>query len=76
MFSWCTQHGIGVPSVIVILHEILKLLHYAEAQDVKFFRIGTSGGLGINKQFIVSSVFVYKLVWSDISDYVELWAFV
>ena len=32
---------------MVILHEILKLLHYAEAQDVKFFRIGTSGGLGI-----------------------------
>ena len=28
------------------MHEILKLLHYAEAQDVKFFRIGTSGGLG------------------------------
>jgi len=32
---------------MVILHEILKLLHYAEAQGVKFFRIGTSGGLGI-----------------------------
>ena len=32
---------------MVILHEILKLLHYSGAQDVKFFRIGTSGGLGI-----------------------------
>ena len=32
--------------MMVILHEVLKLLHYAGAQDVKFFRIGTSGGLG------------------------------
>ena len=46
VYFWSTQHGIGTPSLIVILHEILKLLHYAEAQDVKFFRIGTSGGLG------------------------------
>ena len=41
---------------MVILHEILKLLHYAEAQDVKFFRIGTSGGLGINKINLVRIV--------------------
>lgn len=47
MYSWSTQHGIGTPSLMVILHEILKLLHYAGAQDVKFFRMGTSGGLGI-----------------------------
>ena len=32
---------------MVIMHETLKLLHYAEAQDVRFFRIGTSGGLGM-----------------------------
>ena len=39
---------------MVILHEVLKLLHYAEAQDVKFFRIGTSGGLGEN--FVAAAV--------------------
>ena len=33
---------------MVILHEIMKLLHYADAKDVKFFRIGTSGGLGMH----------------------------
>ncbi len=38
---------------MVILHETLKLLHYAEAEDVKFFRIGTSGGLGIYKQLLL-----------------------
>lgn len=47
------NHGIGVPSLMVILHEILKLLHYAEAQDVKFFRIGTSGGLGLEPGTVV-----------------------
>ena len=40
------QHGIGTPSLVVIMHEVFKLLHYAEAEEVKFFRIGTSGGLG------------------------------
>lgn len=40
------NHGIGTPSLVVIMHEVFKLLHYAEAKDVKFFRIGTSGGLG------------------------------
>ena len=37
----------GVPSVTILLHEILKLLHYAEAVDPVIFRIGTCGGLGI-----------------------------
>ena len=40
------QHGIGVPSLSVMLNELLKLLHYAECEDVLFIRIGTSGGLG------------------------------
>ncbi|XP_068750651.1 uridine phosphorylase 1-like isoform X2 [Montipora capricornis] len=47
------NHGIGVPSLMVILHEVLKLLHYAGAQDVKFFRIGTSGGLGLKPGTVV-----------------------
>lgn len=41
------NHGVGVPSLMVILHEILKLLHHARAVGVHFFRIGTSGGLGL-----------------------------
>lgn len=47
MVFWSTKHGIGVPSLMVIMHETLKLLHYAEVQDIRFFRIGTSGGLGM-----------------------------
>ena len=29
------------------MHELLKLLHYAEATNVKFLRMGTCGGLGV-----------------------------
>ncbi|GIY66619.1 uridine phosphorylase 2 [Caerostris darwini] len=43
----CVSHGIGSPSISVVLHEIMKLLHHAEAEDPVFLRIGTSGGLGI-----------------------------
>lgn len=38
---------------MVILHETLKLLHYAGATDVSFYRIGTSGGLGLEPGTVV-----------------------
>ena len=37
------SHGMGQPSASILMHEITKLLHYAEAQDVEYFRMGTSG---------------------------------
>lgn len=37
----------GVPSVTILLHEIIKLLHYANAKDPIIIRIGTCGGLGM-----------------------------
>ena len=40
------NHGIGCPSLSILLHELLKLLLYAECKDVEFFRIGTCGGIG------------------------------
>ena len=36
----------GVPSITILLHEIIKLLQYAEAQDPIIIRIGTCGGIG------------------------------
>ena len=36
----------GVPSITILLHEIIKLLQYAEAKDPIIIRIGTCGGLG------------------------------
>lgn len=40
-------HGMGSPSLSILLHELLKLVKYAQCKDVVFLRIGTSGGLGI-----------------------------
>mmetsp|Transcript_9678 Transcript_9678/g.13573 ORF Transcript_9678/g.13573 Transcript_9678/m.13573 type:complete len:351 (-) Transcript_9678:27-1079(-) len=41
------NHGMGMPSMSILLHEITKLLFHAQATDVTFIRIGTSGGLGL-----------------------------
>lgn len=37
----------GVPSIGILLHEVIKLLAHAKAKDPIFFRIGTCGGLGV-----------------------------
>lgn len=41
------SHGIGMPSMLILLHEMAKLLHYAGVQDVTYIRIGTCGGIGL-----------------------------
>jgi len=41
------SHGIGMPSMLILLHEMAKLLHYAGAEDAAYIRIGTSGGIGL-----------------------------
>ncbi|XP_023569394.1 uridine phosphorylase 2 isoform X1 [Octodon degus] len=41
------SHGMGVPSISIMLHELIKLLHHARCCDVTIIRIGTSGGIGI-----------------------------
>lgn len=40
------NHGMGCPSLSILLNELIKLIHYAECKDVTFFRIGTCGGVG------------------------------
>ena len=40
------QHGMGVPSITILLHEIIKLLKYSGAVDPIILRLGTSGGIG------------------------------
>ena len=43
------SHGIGMPSMLILLHELAKLLHYAGMEDVTFLRIGTCGGVGLER---------------------------
>ncbi|KAH8406974.1 hypothetical protein KR222_002130, partial [Zaprionus bogoriensis] len=49
----CVSHGIGGPSISIVLHEVIKIMHYAKCQDPVFFRIGTSGGIGIEPGTVV-----------------------
>eukprot|EP00730_Choanoeca_flexa_P013314 TRINITY_DN5185_c0_g2_i1.p1 TRINITY_DN5185_c0_g2~~TRINITY_DN5185_c0_g2_i1.p1 ORF type:complete len:303 (+),score=37.75 TRINITY_DN5185_c0_g2_i1:30-911(+) len=43
----CVNHGMGCPSVSIMLHEVTKLLAHAgiAPSDLTYFRVGTSGGL-------------------------------
>ena len=36
----CASHGIGQPSMSVVLHELVKLARYARMQDPVFIRLG------------------------------------
>lgn len=36
----------GIPSISIMLHELIKLLYHARCTDVTVVRIGTSGGIG------------------------------
>lgn len=47
------SHGMGIPSLSIVFHEVLKMLHHANCMDVKFFRLGTSGGLGLEPGTVV-----------------------
>ncbi|TKR78012.1 hypothetical protein L596_018888 [Steinernema carpocapsae] len=49
------NHGMGTPSLSIMLVEVIKLLHYAGASQVSFIRIGTSGGIGVAPGTVVVS---------------------
>ncbi|XP_058985603.1 uridine phosphorylase 1-like [Musca domestica] len=43
----CVSHGMGTPSICILMHEMIKLMHHAKCQDPIFIRIGTCGGIGV-----------------------------
>lgn len=47
-----------MPSISVLLHEVIKLLFYARCRHVKLIRIGTCGGLGLVPGTVVVSEMV------------------
>ncbi|XP_055494086.1 uridine phosphorylase 2 [Leucoraja erinacea] len=47
------NHGMGVPSISIMLHELIKLLHHAKCRDVTIIRLGTSGGIGLDPGTVV-----------------------
>lgn len=49
------SHGMGVPSLSILMHEVVKLLWHAGVFDATFFRIGTCGGIGLDPGSVVVS---------------------
>ncbi len=47
------NHGMGQPSLEIMLNEITKMLQYAGCEDVTYLRIGTSGGVGVEGGTVV-----------------------
>ncbi|XP_062847857.1 uridine phosphorylase 1 [Trichomycterus rosablanca] len=47
------SHGMGIPSISIMLHELIKLLYHARCTDVTVIRIGTSGGIGLQPGTVV-----------------------
>lgn len=49
------SHGMGTPSMSILLHELIKLMYYAKCKNPIFFRIGTCGGVGLSGGTVVIS---------------------
>lgn len=47
------SHGMGISSISIMLHELIKLLYHAKCSDVVIIRIGTSGGIGVEPGSVV-----------------------
>ncbi|XP_055065662.2 uridine phosphorylase 1 [Misgurnus anguillicaudatus] len=47
------SHGMGIPSIAIMLHELIKLLYHARCTDVTVIRLGTSGGLDLEPGTVV-----------------------
>lgn len=47
------NHGMGMPSMSILLHEMIKLVTYAKCKEPIFIRLGTSGGIGVDPGTVV-----------------------
>lgn len=47
------SHGIGAPSIAILLNELIKLIFYSKCRDPVFLRIGTCGGIGLEPGTVV-----------------------
>ncbi|NXQ97154.1 UPP2 phosphorylase, partial [Sagittarius serpentarius] len=48
-----SAHGMGVPSISIMLHELTKLLYHAKCRGITIIRTGTSGGLRMEAGSVV-----------------------
>lgn len=59
------NHGMGTPSLSIMLVETLKLMHHAKATNFSFIRLGTSGGVGVEPGTVVVSTGVMNAELTD-----------
>ena len=59
-----------MPSISVLLHEVIKLLFYAKCRHVKLIRIGTCGGLGLAPGTVVVSEMVVNEAFEPVYEVV------
>ncbi|MDD3266060.1 MAG: hypothetical protein PHC75_02630 [Burkholderiales bacterium] len=53
------SHGVGSPSLLICINEVIKLLWHAKAINPKFIRISPGGGIGVPvKELIISNTAV------------------
>ncbi|KAH8400743.1 hypothetical protein KR009_000713, partial [Drosophila setifemur] len=49
------SHGIGCPSISILLHELIKLTAHAKCVNPIFIRLGSCGGIGVEPGTVVIS---------------------
>lgn len=74
------SHGMGMPSMSILLEEIAKLLYYAKWQnidkvrdEVNFIRIGTSGWVWVEWWTVVIAENAMNAFWEHEHEEVVLW---
>ena len=54
----------GHSSIMILLHELIKLMQYAKVRDPIFIRMGTSGGIDVPSGTVV-------IATQALNDYLE-----
>ncbi|XP_050509121.1 uridine phosphorylase 1-like [Diabrotica virgifera virgifera] len=49
------NHGMGCPTMGILLNELIKLMYYAKCKNPMFFRLGTCGGIGSKPGTVIIS---------------------
>ncbi|XP_020043301.2 uridine phosphorylase 1-like [Castor canadensis] len=53
IISYQFLHGMGIPSIIIMIQELIKLMYHARCSNITFICFGTSGGIGLEHGSVV-----------------------
>lgn len=59
----------GMPSMSILLHEMIKLVTYAKCKDPVFIRLGTSGGVGVEPGTVVVTDKAYNELLENVHEF-------